>query len=464
MPMTPEQFRQCGHQAIDWVADFLANPQCYPVLARVRPGELTDALPERGPEQGEPPERLLEDFERLILPAVTHWNHPGFMAYFANSASGPGILGELLAAALNGNGMLWKSCPAIVELEQVTLRWLRQWTGLPEDWFGQILDTASMGSMHALAAAREAADPQSRTRGTAPDLVVYTSEQAHSSIEKGAIAIGIGQERVRKVPVDAEFRLRPDALVEMIERDLAAGLRPCAVAATVGTTATTSVDPVPAIAEICRSRNIWLHVDAAYAGSAAVAEEFRWALDGCEHADSMVTNPHKWMLTPMDCSVFYTRRPDVLRRAFSLVPDYLATADDPRAVNLMDYGVALGRRFRALKLWFVMRAYGREGIAGLIREQIRIAQALAAQVDAHPRFERTAPTPFSTVCLRYQGSDDENRQIQERVNETGEFFISGTKLHGLFTLRLAIGNMGTAQAHVDRVWELIQAEAARFGA
>jgi aromatic-L-amino-acid decarboxylase len=464
MPMTPEQFRQCGHQAIDWVADFLANPQCYPVLARVRPGELTDALPERGPEQGEPPERLLEDFERLILPAVTHWNHPGFMAYFANSASGPGILGELLAAALNGNGMLWKSCPAIVELEQVTLRWLRQWTGLPEDWFGQILDTASMGSMHALAAAREAADPQSRTRGTAPDLVVYTSEQAHSSIEKGAIAIGIGQERVRKVPVDAEFRLRPDALVEMIERDLAAGLRPCAVAATVGTTATTSVDPVPAIAEICRSRNIWLHVDAAYAGSAAVAEEFRWALDGCEHADSMVTNPHKWMLTPMDCSVFYTRRPDVLRRAFSLVPDYLATADDPRAVNLMDYGVALGRRFRALKLWFVMRAYGREGIAGLIREQIRIAQALAAQVDAHPRFERTAPTPFSTVCLRYQGSDDENRQIQERVNETGEFFISGTKLHGRFTLRLAIGNMGTAQAHVDRVWELIQAEAARFGA
>ena len=464
MPMTPEQFRQCGHRAIDWVADYLAQPQRYPVLARVRPGELTDALPARGPEQGELPERLLTDFERLILPAVTHWNHPGFMAFFPNSGSAPGILGELLASALNGNGMLWKSCPAIVELEQVTLRWLRQWTGLPEDWFGQIFDTASVGSMHALAAAREAADTHSRTRGMAPDLVVYTSEQAHSSIEKGAIAIGFGQERVRKVPVDAEFRLRPDALVEMIERDLAAGLRPCAVAATVGTTATTSVDPVPAIAEICRSRNIWLHVDAAYAGSAAVAEEFRWALDGCEHADSMVTNPHKWMLTPMDCSVFYTRRPDVLRRAFSLVPDYLATADDPRAVNLMDYGVALGRRFRALKLWFVMRAYGREGIAGLIREQIRIAQALAAQVDAHPRFERTAPTPFSTVCLRYQGSDDENRQIQERVNETGEFFISGTKLHGLFTLRLAIGNMGTAQAHVDRVWELIQAEAARFGA
>ncbi|MGO9231408.1 MAG: pyridoxal phosphate-dependent decarboxylase family protein [Bryobacteraceae bacterium] len=460
--MTPEQFRQCGHQAIDWVADFLANPQRYPVLPRVKPGELTDALPARGPEQGEPPERLLADFERLILPATTHWNHPGFMAYFANSGSAPGILGELLSSALNGNGMLWKSGPAIVELEQVTLRWLRQWTGLPEDWFGQIFDTASVGSMHALAAAREAAEPTSRTKGMAPDLVVYTSEQAHSSIEKGAIAIGFGQERVRKVPVDAEFRMRPDALVELIERDRAAGLRPCVVAATVGTTATTSVDPVPAIAEICRAHKIWLHVDAAYAGSAAVAEEFRWALAGCEHADSMVTNPHKWMLTPVDCGVFYTRRPDVLRRAFSLVPEYLATAEDPRAVNLMDYGVALGRRFRALKLWFVMRSYGREGIAATIREHVRIVQTLAARVDAHPRFERTAPTPFSAICFRYQGSDDENRQIQERVNQTGEFFISGTKLHGRFTLRMAIGNMHTTQAHVDRVWELIQAEAAKL--
>ena len=460
--MTPEEFRLCGHQAIDWVADYLANPQRYPVLARVQPGELTDALPARGPEQGEPPECLLADFERLILPAVTHWNHPGFMAFFANSGSAPGILGELLATALNLNGMLWKSSPAVVELEQVTLRWLRQWQGLPEDWFGQIFDTASVGSMHALAAAREATDPNSRTKGTAPDLVVYTSEQAHSSIEKGAIAIGIGQERVHKVPVDAEFRLRPDALAEMIDRDVAAGLRPCAVAATVGTTATTSVDPVPAIAEICRARKIWLHVDAAYAGSAAVAEEFRWALAGCEHADSMVTNPHKWMFTPVDCSVFYTRHPDVLRRAFSLVPDYLATAEDPRAVNLMDYGVALGRRFRALKLWFVMRSYGREGIAATIREHVRMAQAVAARADAHPRFERTAPTPFSTICFRYQGSDDENRRIQEAVNESGEFFISGTKLHGRYTLRMAIGNMHTTQAHVDRAWELIQAEAAKF--
>jgi len=457
--MTPEEFRQCGYKAIDWVADYLENSERYSVLARVKPGQLTDALPARGPERGEPPECLLADFERLILPAVTHWNHPGFMAYFANTGTAPGILGELLAAALNSNGMLWKSCPALVELEQVTLRWLRQWTGLPEDWFGQILDTASVGSMHALAAARQFADPHSRTKGTASDLVIYTSEQAHSSIEKGAIAVGFGQERVRKVSVDAEFRLRPDALVDMIGRDVAAGRRPCAVVATVGTTATTSVDPVRAIAEICRAQKIWLHVDAAYAGSAAVAEEFRWALDGCQYADSMVTNPHKWLFTPVDCSAFFTARPDVLRRAFSLVPDYLATADDPRAVNLMDYGVALGRRFRALKLWFVMRAYGREGIAAIIREQVRIAQWLAAKVDAHPRFERTAPTRFSTVCFRYQGSDDENRQIQDRVNATGEFFISGTRLNGRFILRAAIGNLMTTQRHVQRLWELIQAEA-----
>jgi len=455
--MTPEEFRQQGHRAVDWVADFLAHADRYPVLARVKPGQLSDALPACGPEQGEPAERLLADFERLILPAVTHWNHPGFMAYFANSCTGPGVLGEMLAAALNPNGMLWKSCPAVVELEQVVLGWMRQWTGLPADWFGQILDTASVGSMHGLAAAREAADPNSRTKGMAPGLTIYTSEQAHSSIEKGAIALGFGQENVRKVPVDVEFRMRPDSLAEMIERDLAAGLRPCCVAATVGTTSTTSVDPVPTIGEIARRHGLWLHIDAAYAGSAAFCPEFRWIFEGCDRADSFVTNPHKWLLTPMDCSVFYTSRPDVLRRAFSLIPDYLATADDPRAVNLMDYGVALGRRFRALKLWFVLRAYGREGIAQLIRDQIALAQELASWVDADSRFERTAPNPFSVVCFRYKGSDDDNRRIQEKVNESGEIFMSGTKLNGRFTLRLALGNAATGRRHVERAWELVRA-------
>ena len=453
--MTPDEFRRYGHQAIDWIAAYLEHPDRYPVLPRMKPGDLVDALPASGPEHGESMDAILADFDNLIVPATTHWNHPGFMAYFGISGSQPGVIAEALAAALNVNGMLWKSGPAVVELEEVTLRWLRRWSGLPDDWFGEIFDTASIASMHAIAAAREAADPECRTRGASPGLIVYTSVQSHSSIEKGAIALGIGQQNVRRVETDAEFRMNPAALSALIDADLAAGLKPCCVTATVGTTSTTSVDPVPAIAEICRRHHLWLHVDAAYAGSAAILPECRWAFAGCEHADSLVTNPHKWMLTQVDCSVFYTRRPDVLRRAFSLVPEYLKTAEDPRAVNLMDYGVPLGRRFRALKLWFVMRSFGREGLAAVMREHIRLARQFASWVDADPRFERTAPTPFSTVCFRYKGSDDENRAIQEKVNATGEIFISGTVLNGRFSLRIAIGNQATTQKHVERAWELI---------
>jgi aromatic-L-amino-acid decarboxylase len=459
--MTPEEFRLHGHQAIDWIADYLTDPGRYPVIPPVKPGQLTDALPACGPERGEPMEKILADFERLIVPAMTHWNHPGFLAYFANSSPPEGILGELFTAALNGNGMLWKTSPAVTELEQVALRWLRQWSGLPEDWFGLIYDTASTSSMHAIAAARQAADPESRTRGTSRGLVVYTSEQAHSSIEKGAIAVGIGQDFVRKVPVDDEFRMRPEALESLIEADLAAGMKPCCVTATVGTTSTTSVDPVPAIAAICERHGVWLHVDAAYAGSAAVAPEFRWAFAGCERADSFVTNPHKWLLTPMDCSIFYTRRPEVLRRAFSLIPEYLETDADPRAVNLMDYGVPLGRRFRALKLWFVLRSYGREGLAAMIRNHVALAQELARQVDADPSFERTAPAPFSVVCFRYRGTDEQNRRILDDVNSTGEVFLSGTVLRGRYTLHLAVGNHATTHAHVQRAWELVKEAALR---
>jgi aromatic-L-amino-acid decarboxylase len=457
--MTPDEFRRYGYEAVDWVADYLAHVDRYPVLSRVNPGDLIDALPAAGPEQGESMDRILADFRELIIPAITHWNHPGFMAYFAISSSPPSILADLLSAGLNVQGMLWKTSPAVTELEQVVLRWLRLWTGLPEDWFGIMYDTASVSSMHAIAAAREAADPESRARGAAPGLVVYTSEQSHSSIEKGAIAIGIGQQNVRKVPVDSEFRMRPDALRDLIARDRAAGLRPCLVTATVGTTSTTSVDPVPAIADIAEENQLWLHIDAAYAGSAAVAPEFRWALAGCERAQSFVTNPHKWLLTAVDCSVLYTSRPDILRRAFSLVPEYLQTTENSRAVNMMDYGVPLGRRFRSLKLWFVMRSYGREGLADFIRHHVRLAQEFACKVDADPRFERVAPTPFSVVCFRYKGSDDENRRIQEKVNASGDIFISGTVLNGRFTLRVAIGNQGTTAAHVNRAWELI-AEAA----
>jgi aromatic-L-amino-acid decarboxylase len=455
--LSPEEFRKFAHEAVDWMADYLAHADRYPVLPHVQPGELIDALPRGGPERGEPMAAILEDFRRKVVPAATHWNHPGFMAYFAISASGPGILGEMLAAALNMNGMLWKTSPAVVELEQVTLEWLRRWMGLPDGLFGIIFDTASTSSMHAIAAAREMAAPEVRTDGAGAGLVLYTSEQSHSSIEKGAIAIGIGQKNVRKIPVDTEYRMRPDALSAAIDQDRGAGLRPFCVVATVGTTSTTSVDPVEAIAVIAERHSLWLHVDAAYAGAAAVAPEFQHILKGCERADSLVTNPHKWLFTPVDLSVLYTRRPEILRRAFSLVPEYLRTADDPRAVNYMDYGVPLGHRFRALKLWFVLRYYGRDGIAQIIRNHIGWAQELARQIDADPRFERVAPTPFSTVCFRCKDGDDANRAILDRVNASGEVLLSHTVLHGRYCLRLAIGNMGTTRDHVQRAWELVRA-------
>jgi aromatic-L-amino-acid decarboxylase len=460
--MLPEEFRRFGHEVVDWIADYLDHPERYPVLPKVSPGAVIDALPPHGPEKGEPMERILADFQSLIVPAMTQWNHPGFMAYFANTSPGPGILGEMLAAALNGNGMLWKTSPAVTELEQVTLGWLRQWMGLPDGWFGMIHDTASTSTMHALIAAREMADADVRNYGGyngSKNLIVYTSEQSHSSVEKGAIAIGIGQENVRRIPVDAEFRMRPDALEQMLRRDCDESKHPMMVVATVGTTSTTSVDPVPAIADLAKFYGMWLHVDAAYAGSAMICPEFRWAFAGCERADSVVMNPHKWLFTPMDLSAFYTRRPEMLRQALSLVPEYLRTGDGSRAVNMMDYGVALGRRFRALKLWFILRYYGREALADTIRAQVAWAQELAAIVDADPDFERSAPTPFSVVCFRYRGSDEQNKLLLERVNASGEVFLSHTELCGRTVLHLAIGNMGTKRAHVMRAWELIRQNA-----
>ena len=451
-----EDFRRAGHEAIDWIAAYLDDARRYPVLPAVEPGELTDQLPRSGPETGEPIEAILADFHRLIVPAVTHWNHPRFMAYFANSAPGPGVLGELLAAALNPNGMVWKSSPAGTELESVVLGWLREWLGLPDDFFGIVYDTASISTFHAIAAAREMAQPEAREHGATPGLILYTSEQSHSSVEKGAIALGIGQRNVRKIPVDREFRLRPDALAAAIEEDRRAGRQPFCVVATVGTTSTTSVDPVREIAGIAERYGLWLHIDAAYAGAAAILPECRHILDGAGRAHSLVTNPHKWLLTPSDFSAFYTRRPDILRRAFSVVPEYLRTSENPRAVNFMDYGVQLGRRFRALKLWFVLRYFGREGISEVLRSHIEWARELSAQVVADERFERAAPAPFSVVCFRYKGTDDQNRLLLERVNASGEAFLSHTALNGRFVLRIAIGNLGTRREDVQRIWALIQ--------
>ena len=455
-----EDFRRAAHAAVDWIAGYLEDPRRYPVLPQGKPGDLIDRLPPSAPERGERLDDILEDFHRLIVPAVTHWNHPRFMAYFGTSASAAGILVELLASAINANGMLWKTSPAGTELEQVTLAWLRQWLGLPEEFFGIIYDTDSVSKLHAIAAARELADPEAQERGASNHLVLYASEQAHSSVDKGAIALGIGKRNVRKIPVDSEFRMRPDALAAAIEADLVAGRKPFCVVATVGTTSTTSVDPVDEIAPVAARHGLWLHIDAAYAGTAAILPEYRHILAGAGQADSLVMNPHKWLFTPIDLSAFFTRRPEVLRRAFSLAPEYLRTAQEPRAVNFMDYGVQLGRRFRALKLWFVMRHFGREGVCEIIRSHIETARKLAAAIDADGRFERIAPVPFSVVCFRLRGQDERNRLLLERVNASGKAFMSHTVLNGRFVLRVAIGNLGTTQADVEEVWELLRSAAA----
>ena len=455
--MSPDEFRRMGHKVVDWLADYQQHPTRYPVLSRVKPGEVTDALPLHGPNQGEAMEAILHDFEKTIVPGLTHWNSPGFMAYFANTASGPGILGEMLAAGLNANGILWKTSPALTELEQVTLGWLRDWMGLPSSWFGMIHDTASISTLHAIAAARVRRVPEARLTGKWPTLRLYCSEQAHSSVEKGAMALGIGLDNVVKIATDDQFRMDPSALRAAVETDLAYGYAPFCIVATVGTTSTTSIDPVPQIAPIAREFNLWLHIDAAYAGSAAVSPKFRWLLNGAEHADSLVTNPHKWLFTPVDLSILYCRQPELLREAFSLVPEYLRSAQDPRALNYMEYGVALGRRFRALKLWFILRYYGREEISRMIEEHVRWAQELSEVIAREPGWEVCAPTPLSVVCFRKAVSDAENEAILNRVNAGGEIFLSHTVLHGKYVIRIAIGNMFTTRDHVFRAWELVSA-------
>jgi aromatic-L-amino-acid/L-tryptophan decarboxylase len=474
--MSAEEFRRFGHQVIDWVADYLAHPERYPVLAQVEPGRLRSALPPAAPEGGEPMGDILADVERQIVPALTHWNHPGFFAYFSVSASAPGILGELLAAAFNVNGMLWRTSPASTELEETALSWLRQLMGLPAEFDGIIYDTASVSTLHAVAAAREAAGVRAREDGLSgradlPLLRVYCSEQAHSSVDKSVLTLGLGQRSLRRVETDFEFRMRPAALAAAIDEDRRAGLLPFCVVATVGTTSTTSVDPVEAVADICERERLWLHVDAAYAGSAAVAPEYRSHLRGCQRADSLVTNPHKWLFTPIDLSVLYCRRMDVLRRAFSLTPEYLRTSEgDAAAVrNQMDYGVQLGRRFRSLKLWMVMRYFGAEGLAARIREHCRLARLFATWAEESPDWELLAPVPFSTVCFRASPATGEadaveraarldalNERLMNAVNATGEAFISHTKLGGALALRLAVGNIRTTEEHVRRLWSLLE--------
>ena len=469
-PKRPAEFRAAMHRAADLVADYLERVAEYPVLPPIRPGDVRRQLPAAPPERGEPYEALLADYARLIEPNVTHWNHPGFFAYFAITGSEPGILGEVLTAGLNVNNMLWKSGPAPAELEETACDWLRQMMGLPEGFTGHINDTASMSTLLAIAAARHrASNGRSRAYGLAgsPPMTVYASDHVHSSIDKACIALGLGQAHLRRIPVDAEFRMRPEALDAMIAEDRRTGHMPIAVVATVGTTSTTSVDPVRAVATIARREGLWLHSDAAYAGAAAICPEYRALMDGLELCDSIVVNPHKWLLTPVDCSVLFLREPDTLRAAFTLTPEYLKTSE-AGVTNLMDYGPQLGRRFRSLKLWFVIRSYGVEGLRAVIRGHCAMAREFAEWVRAEPGFEVAASVPFSTVCFRAvpPGTLDEQNAFNERllaeVNAAGPVFLAHTRLDGRIVIRLAIGNARTTGDHVRGAWDLIREQAARL--
>jgi aromatic-L-amino-acid decarboxylase len=474
--MSAEDFRRFGHQLIDWVSDYFEGIEKLPVLAQIEPGDLKSRLPSTPPQHGESMQQIIADMDQFIVPALTHWSHPSFFAYFATSTSAPGIFGELLSAAFDNKAMLWRTSPASTELEEVSLDWLRQMMGLDSGYSGIIYDTASVSSMHAIAAAREGVERRIREEGMSgrsdlPLLRVYVSEQAHSSIEKGVITLGLGQRGLCKIPTDGDYRMDVKALSRAIDEDRRNGAIPFCVVATVGTTSTSSIDPVSEIVPLCEEHAMWLHVDAAYAGSAAVVPEFRHIMNGCERADSVAVNPHKWLFTPFDLSVLYCRHMDLLRRAFSLVPEYLRTPEQEKVRSGSDYGVQLGRRFRALKLWMVIRYFGHEGLAARIREHCRLAKTFASWIEESPDWELLAPVPLGLVCFRAcptksakpdetdqeqeKRLDDLNDAIMHRVNATGEALLSHTRLQNKLTLRLSIGNIRTKERHVKQVWELL---------
>lgn len=460
--MSPDEFRRAAQQHSDWIAAYMEHVRDFPVTSAAEPGDIAATLPKTAPEQGEPIERIFADFQSTIVPGLTLWNHPHFHAWFAASSSPPSVLAEFLMAALNVNAMLWKSSPAATELEQVTTGWLRQWLGLDESWFGLIYDTASISVMQAIGAAREWIAPECRIKGMQPGLIVYVSEHTHTSAEKAAITLGFGQENVRRIPVDDEFVMRPELLEQAIQADLTAGKRPCCIVASLGSTSAAALEDVPAIAGIAERYKVWLHVDAAYAGPAAIVPEMNHLMHGVERAQSLVLNPHKWLYTSMDCSVLYTRLPEMFRRASSLSAEILRTPEDGRVVNLNDYGVQLGRRFRALKLWYVLRYYGREGIVAMLRESMRQAQVLKALVEADDDFEIAAPVKLSLVCFRHRSSDEVNRRLLADINSSGRLFLSQTILHGKFVLRFAIGNHQTTEQDIRESWQLVQQYAAKL--
>ncbi|REJ77411.1 MAG: amino acid decarboxylase [Acidobacteria bacterium] len=463
-----EEFRKYGKAIVERLAKYYEKMEDLPVLSQIEPGSLKAAMPEDAPEEGEDFGGILEDVEELIFPAVTHWNHPNFHGLFSTSGSSVGVFADMFATAFDMKAMLWRTSPVSTELDEVVLEWLRKMSGLPEGLKGIIYDTASVSTMHAIAMAREKLGLDIREKGMSgrsdlPLLRVYCSEQTHSSIEKSLITLGLGQRSLVKIETDEEYRVRPGKLAEAIEKDKDEGHLPCCVVATIGTTSTTSVDNVEAIGEICKANDIFFHVDMAYAGSAMIVPEFQFHLKGIEAADTIVTNPHKWLFTPFDLSILYVKDVDLLKRTFSLVPEYLATGGEVE--NQMDYGIQLGRRFRAMKLWFVMRYFGRRGMISRIEDHCRLARDFASWVERSEDFELMADVPFALVCFRacptgVEDLDEFNERLMNAVNESGEAYISHTKLNGQFVLRLSVGSIRVEDRHIKKVWNLLNEKAA----
>jgi aromatic-L-amino-acid decarboxylase len=484
----PEEFRRQLHELADWIADFRQNIGSLRVAPNDEPGAILDALPAQPPEESEPFEKILGDVDRVIVPGMVHWSHPMFLGYFGWTTTAPAILGEIITVPLNVNAMTWRTCPAATELETVVVDWIRQWVHLPQEFGGVVYDTASVGVMHALAVAREEAAPSTRKRGLvgadAPVFRIYVSEQAHSSAEKAAIALGLGEENVQRVPTDAQFRMDPSVLREMITRDVRDNFKPLAAIATVGTTSTASVDPVPEISKICRENKMWLHIDGAYGAGFSILPENKPLTVGWSEADSIVVNPHKSLFVPLDFSVLYVRDLDRLRRVFTLVPEYLRGDTVEAQKNYMDYGIQLGRRFRALKAWVIFRSFGREGMAARLHEYIRLANLLAEWIKSDARFELAAPVNMGVVCFRFVGRDGSpsrpshatraevapyltnrpnesnidqlNSDIVEEINASGRAYLTQTKLRGRTVMRIGLGNVLTREEHLHRAWEMIR--------
>lgn len=457
--MQADEFRAEAHKMVDWMADYLAGIGGYPVVPAIRPGAVRASLPSAPPAASEPMSSITGDFERIILPGMTHWGHPGFFAYFPTGSTPISLLAEMLTTTLGAQCMSWQTSPAATELEQVMMEWLRQMVRLPDSFTGVIQDTASTATLVALITARD------RLATPVTNATVYTSAEAHSSVLKGARMAGFREDQVRLVPVDTAYAMRPDALAALLAKDAARGLVPAAIVATVGTTASTGLDPLPPIADLAEQYGAWLHVDAAYAGSAAILPEIRPILDGVERADSFLMNPHKWLAVHFDCTAYFVRDVAALHRSFSATPEYLRTAHDPEVVNYRDWGIQLGRRFRALKLWFAIRHYGVEGLQEMIRGHIHMARSFADQVAATPGWELMAPVPLALVCFRHRPGgmedgadlDEHNRQLLARVNASGRVFLTHASLSGQFAIRLALGHVASTQASVDEAWTLLQA-------